>query len=103
MAKAIEPGDKVQWKSHGGTAQGKVVKKITPQRGSKVTGGRLSSRSAIRGQNRRRKARCAQAGSAFPQMTYSAASKKTLSNMGTFVEHIRCSLTSLIRFSIRPA
>ncbi len=29
MTKALKPGDKVSWKSHGGEAHGKVVKKIT--------------------------------------------------------------------------
>ncbi len=29
MAKALKAGDKVSWKSHGGEAHGKVVKKIT--------------------------------------------------------------------------
>lgn len=29
MAKALKAGDKVSWKSHGGTAHGKVVKKQT--------------------------------------------------------------------------
>lgn len=29
MAKVLHAGDKVSWKSHGGTAHGKVVKKQT--------------------------------------------------------------------------
>jgi hypothetical protein len=29
MAKALKAGDEVSWKSHGGTAEGKVVKKVT--------------------------------------------------------------------------
>ena len=29
MADEFEPGDAVSWKSHGGTAEGKVEKKIT--------------------------------------------------------------------------
>lgn len=29
MAKALKQGDAVSWKSHGGTAHGKVVKKVT--------------------------------------------------------------------------
>lgn len=29
MAKALKKGDAVSWKSHGGEAHGKVVKKIT--------------------------------------------------------------------------
>ena len=29
MAKELHAGDKVSWKSHGGTAHGKVVKKQT--------------------------------------------------------------------------
>lgn len=29
MAKALKRGDAVSWKSHGGEAHGKVVKKIT--------------------------------------------------------------------------
>ena len=29
MAKDLKPGDKVKWSSHGGTAVGKVVKKLT--------------------------------------------------------------------------
>ena len=29
MAKALKKGDAVSWKSHGGEAKGKVVKKIT--------------------------------------------------------------------------
>ena len=29
MAKALKAGDKVSWKSHGGEATGKVVKKLT--------------------------------------------------------------------------
>lgn len=29
MTKSLKAGDKVEWNSHGGTAEGKVVKKIT--------------------------------------------------------------------------
>lgn len=29
MAKQLRAGDKVSWSSHGGTAHGKVVKKLT--------------------------------------------------------------------------
>ena len=29
MAKSLKAGDKVSWKSHGGEAHGKVVKKVT--------------------------------------------------------------------------
>jgi len=29
MAKDLKPGDRVSWKSHGGEARGKVVKKQT--------------------------------------------------------------------------
>jgi len=29
MANQLKSGDRVSWKSHGGTARGKVVKKIT--------------------------------------------------------------------------
>jgi plastocyanin len=29
MAEALKPGDKVKWKSHGGEAHGKVVRKQT--------------------------------------------------------------------------
>lgn len=29
MTKTLKPGDTVSWQSHGGTAHGKVVKKIT--------------------------------------------------------------------------
>ncbi len=29
MEKNLKPGDKVSWKSHGGEAHGKVVKKVT--------------------------------------------------------------------------
>jgi hypothetical protein len=29
MAKELRKGDKVSWSSHGGTAHGKVVKKVT--------------------------------------------------------------------------
>ena len=29
MAKNLKAGDKVSWKSHGGTARGKVVRKVT--------------------------------------------------------------------------
>jgi hypothetical protein len=29
MAKSLNSGDKVSWSSHGGTAHGKVVKRIT--------------------------------------------------------------------------
>ena len=29
MSKSLSNGDKVSWKSHGGTAHGKVVSKIT--------------------------------------------------------------------------
>jgi hypothetical protein len=31
MAKNLKKGDKVEWKSHGGTATGKVEKKITSE------------------------------------------------------------------------
>lgn len=29
MTKTLKPGDAVSWKSHGGEAHGKVVKKVT--------------------------------------------------------------------------
>lgn len=29
MADAFKPGDRVTWQSHGGTAEGKVVKRVT--------------------------------------------------------------------------
>lgn len=29
MAKSLKAGDKVSWKSHGGEAHGKVVRKVT--------------------------------------------------------------------------
>ena len=29
MTKQLKAGDKVSWKSHGGTAEGKVVRKLT--------------------------------------------------------------------------
>ncbi|MBR0655463.1 hypervirulence associated TUDOR domain-containing protein [Plastoroseomonas arctica] len=29
MTKELKPGDAVSWKSHGGTAHGKVVRKVT--------------------------------------------------------------------------
>lgn len=29
MTESLKSGDKVSWKSHGGTAHGKVVKKLT--------------------------------------------------------------------------
>lgn len=29
MAKTLKPGDAVSWKSHGGTAHGKVVRDVT--------------------------------------------------------------------------
>ena len=29
MAKTVSTGDRVKWNSHGGTAEGKVVKKLT--------------------------------------------------------------------------
>ena len=29
MAKQLKSGDRVSWKSHGGTAEGKVVRKLT--------------------------------------------------------------------------
>ena len=31
MTKKLKQGDKVEWKSHGGTATGKVKKKITSE------------------------------------------------------------------------
>ena len=31
MAKELGKGDKVSWKSHGGTAHGKVVRKVTSE------------------------------------------------------------------------
>ena len=31
MAKQLKAGDRVSWKSHGGTAHGKVVKKVTSE------------------------------------------------------------------------
>lgn len=31
MAKALHKGDKVSWKSHGGSAHGKVVRKLTSE------------------------------------------------------------------------
>lgn len=29
MAKELKAGDRVSWKSHGGTAHGKILKKVT--------------------------------------------------------------------------
>ena len=29
MTKSVKAGDKVSWKSHGGTAHGKVVRRVT--------------------------------------------------------------------------
>jgi uncharacterized protein YijF (DUF1287 family) len=29
MAKSLKAGDKVSWRSHGGTAHGKIVRKVT--------------------------------------------------------------------------
>jgi len=40
MTKQLKSGDRVTWKSHGGTAEGKVVKKLTSPtqiKGHKVT------------------------------------------------------------------
>jgi len=40
MAKALKPGDSVSWKSHGGVAHGKMVRKLTRPmkiKGHKVT------------------------------------------------------------------
>ncbi len=31
MTKKLKPGDRVSWKSHGCTAQGKVVRKLTAE------------------------------------------------------------------------
>lgn len=31
MSKQLKSGDQVTWKSHGGTAKGKVVKKLTSE------------------------------------------------------------------------
>lgn len=31
MTKSLKAGDRVSWKSHGGTAHGKVVKKLTSE------------------------------------------------------------------------
>ncbi len=31
MTKTLKAGDRVSWKSHGGTAHGKVVKKLTSE------------------------------------------------------------------------
>lgn len=31
MTKSLKAGDRVSWKSHGGTAHGKVVKKVTSE------------------------------------------------------------------------
>lgn len=36
MANQLNAGDEVSWKSHGGTAKGKVVKKLTSR--SKIKG-----------------------------------------------------------------
>lgn len=35
MAKTLKPGDAVSWKSHGGTATGKVVREVTERTGIK--------------------------------------------------------------------
>lgn len=43
MAKSLKAGDKVSWKSHGGEAHGKVVKKVTAPmtiKGHKVAAGK---------------------------------------------------------------
>ena len=43
MTKQLKSGDRVSWKSHGGTAHGKVVKKLTSSmqiKGHKVAASR---------------------------------------------------------------
>jgi hypothetical protein len=41
MTDKLKPGDKVSWKSHGGTAEGKVVRKATSP--TKVKGHRAAA------------------------------------------------------------
>lgn len=41
MAKALKPGDAVRWKSHGGEARGKVVKKVTGR--TRIKGHRVAA------------------------------------------------------------
>ena len=41
MTKTLKAGDKVRWKSHGGTAKGKVVRKLTAE--TKIKGHKVAA------------------------------------------------------------
>jgi hypothetical protein len=41
MAKQLKAGDRVSWSSHGGTAHGKVVRKVTS--GMKIKGHKVAA------------------------------------------------------------
>jgi hypothetical protein len=41
MAKQLKAGDRVSWSSHGGTARGKVVRKVTS--GMKIKGHKVAA------------------------------------------------------------
>ena len=41
MTKSLKAGDRVSWKSHGGSAHGKVVKKLTSA--TKIKGHKVSA------------------------------------------------------------
>jgi len=41
MTKTLKAGDKVSWKSHGGTAKGKVVRKLTAE--TKIKGHKVAA------------------------------------------------------------
>lgn len=64
MTKQIKSGDRVTWKSHGGTAEGKVVKKLTsPTRikGHKVAASRDNPELLVKTDDGKRAAHKAQA------------------------------------------
>lgn len=48
MAKALKPGDAVRWKSHGGDAHGKVVKKVTGR--SRIKGHQVAASQQLAAQ-----------------------------------------------------
>jgi hypothetical protein len=64
MTKQLRAGDKVSWKSHGGQAEGKVVKKLTSPtsiKGHKVAASKDDPQYLVETDNRKRAAHKAEA------------------------------------------
>ena len=74
MTKDPKPGDPVSWNSHGGTAHGKVVKKITsPTTDQDPQGRRVEGQSGVYRRDGRGETRGAQGGGVAAVVGFSAS------------------------------